>query len=198
MFNYSKMFLLIACITTVVSVSLTDAGIITFEDMPEEYWYFGSNQNTSIYWEGVTFGPTATILESEEYYYADDLYPQHSGTSVLFSDEVPYIDAEFDDPANEVSLWYTCISTFHMDAYDQDGNIVAFASGSDNLGSNDFLSVSTDENPISRVRMYALGADYNFFTIDDFESESVSGEPRPVPEPSFSLLFLMGIPFIWL
>lgn len=183
------------CVLTLLLPAASKAGIITFENMPEEYWFNLNGENIAIFWEGVTFGPEATILESEVCFYADDYYPQHSGTSVLFSNAVPYIDADLEEAVNEVSLWYTCNTTFYMDAYDAEGNIVASNSGPENLTTNSYLSVSTDENIITRVHMYNASGENRYFTIDDFETVMLSGEPRPVqvPEPSILPLLLCSI-----
>src|SRR6478752_6142948 len=94
------------------------AATITFEGMPQAYWYYGGQQNFGNYWAGVNFGPDSTILESTVYGYNSGGYPPHSGDAVLFSINTPYIDATFDSAVDFVSLWYTSTTNLYLDFYD--------------------------------------------------------------------------------
>src|SRR5262245_51436725 len=80
------------------------AATVDFENMPQSNWFLsGGLQNIGNYWDGVTFGPDATILEDQVYGYSNDFYPQHSGHAVAFSYDLPYIDAVLDTPVDYVS-----------------------------------------------------------------------------------------------
>ncbi|MCD4678082.1 MAG: PEP-CTERM sorting domain-containing protein [Desulfobacula sp.] len=166
------------------------AGTIDFENMPQEYWYHGGQQNFGNYWQGVYFGPDSTILEDEVFGYNDTGYPPHSGHAVLFSISTPRIDAVFDYAVDFVSLWYTCTDTFHIDAYDEFDNLVATVAGGANYGSNSYLEISSNEYNIKYISMHNSG---NYFTIDDFTAEFISGKPNAVPEPATMLLFGLGL-----
>ncbi len=176
----------ILCLTTPAF-----SGVIDFEGMPQAYWYEAGQQNFGNYWAGVNFGPASTILEDQVYGYNSSGYPPHSGHAVLFSIETPYIDATFDVPVDNVSLWYTSYSTFVIDAYDAFNNLIATSSGGSNYGTNSLISVSSSSSNIKWIKMHDSG---NYFTIDDFQAPFVSGEPtNGVPEPTTMLLLCLGL-----
>ncbi|HUE89853.1 MAG TPA: hypothetical protein VMO26_27565, partial [Vicinamibacterales bacterium] len=113
----------------------------------------------------------------------------HSGHAVLFSLSTPYIRADFDTAVNSVSLWYTSASLFYIDAYDAFGSLIGTAGGAGNYGTNSFLQVTSLTANIAYVIMHDSG---NYFTIDDFTSDSTSGLPSSVPERG-ETLFLLSI-----
>lgn len=164
------------------------AGTITFEDMPQDYWYAGGQQNFGDYWAGVNFGPQSTILEDQVYGYNSFDYPAHSGHAVLFSIDFPSITATFQTPVDFVSLWYSSSSDFYLDAYDADGNLIAQSYGGSNLGTNNYIQVNTATNSIDHVIMHDSG---NNFTVDDFTAPIVTGSPTP--EPASILLLGTGL-----
>ncbi len=168
------------------------SGTIDFEGMPEEYQYGYGHQNFADYWEGVWFGPDSTVLDRNWplNYYNYTGYPPHSGDAVLFSYSTPYIDAIFDNAVDEVSMWYTSGNNFYLDAYDEYDNLIATVTGAPNLYSNSLITITLSSYDIKRVRMHDTG---NYFTIDDFTAEFVSGQPSGVPEPSTLLLLGFGI-----
>ncbi|MBD3234824.1 MAG: T9SS type A sorting domain-containing protein [candidate division Zixibacteria bacterium] len=138
-----------------------------FENIPEQYWYFGGGENLGCFYEGLCFGPEATILENQVYGYNDEGYPPHSGHAVLFSAGVPYIDVTFDMPTNYVGVWYTCgQGDFNLVAYDQDFNVIHTDQGPENYGENGYLEVYSPYDNIVAVQIHNSG---DFFTIDDFE-----------------------------
>lgn len=163
------------------------AGVIDFENVPQTYWFNAAGHNLGNYYEGVTFGTTAVILENQVYGYNDPSYPPHSGHAVLFGSGDSQITAQFNSPQESVSLWYTSNYGMVLTAYDSSNNIIAQSFGTPNLGTNSQLTVSVDTERIDRVII--MGFVSNSFTIDDFSASGISG--NPVPEPS--AVMLMGI-----
>lgn len=168
------------------------AGTIDFEGMPEQYQYGYGHQNFGDYWEGVFFGPDSTVLDNNWplNYYNYTGYPPHSGDAVLFSYNTSYIDATFDVAVNQVSMYYTSYSSFVLDAYDINGNLLTSTTMGSNYGTNSLISVATAGYDIKRVSMHDSG---NYFTIDDFTAEFVSGKPTQTPEPTVLLLLGFGL-----
>jgi hypothetical protein len=181
--------LALAALVSVTCLTYSYAGTIDFENMPQAYWYYGGQQNFGNYWEGVNFGPASTILEDQVYGYNSPGYPPHSGHAVLFSITTPYIDATFDNAVDSVGLWYSSTSSFVMDAYDSANNLIASVTGGSVYGANAFLEVTYATKDIARVRMHDSG---NYFTIDDFTADIVTGQPSGAPDGGLSILLLGG------
>ncbi|MBD3234047.1 MAG: T9SS type A sorting domain-containing protein [candidate division Zixibacteria bacterium] len=138
--------------------------ILDFEDVPEEYWYFGGNQNLDGFYPGLYFGPAAVILENLVYGYNDTGYPPHSGHQVLASIDESFVQVNFDNPTDHVGLWYTSYYDFYLEAYDAGGTLIASAQGPSNYTYSDYIEVNADG--IAYVIYHNSG---DFFVIDDFE-----------------------------
>lgn len=170
------------------------AGTINFENMPQDYWFYGGQQNFGNYWQGVNFGPASTILESEVFGYNSEGYPPHSGVAVLFSISIPYIDITFDIPVDNFSLWYTTGDVFSITAYDSLNSIIGSPQElTYNIGSNSFFEFSSLDFNIKKITLSGVG---NYFTIDDFTAPFITGQPtdpNAVPEPATMALLGLGL-----
>ncbi len=141
--------------------------VLDFEDVPEQYWYFGGGQNLDGFYPGLNFGTSVTVLENVVYGYNDTGYPPHSGHQVIFSADNATTRVDFDNPTSHVGFWFTNGSgTLYLEGYDAGGNLLANTSAGSNYGTNDFMGID------------AAGIDYvlihnsaDLYTIDDFEYE---------------------------
>lgn len=185
--------LLIGALLGAAAVVPSFAGTIDFENMPDAYLYYGGQTNFGNYWEGVWFGPSSTILDAVRGGYNSGGYPPHSGTSVLFSISNPYIDAIFDNTIDFMSFWYSAPGAFNVSAYDSSDNLLSSQDLAYVYGSNAFVSVSSANKDIKRVRFSGTG---NYFTIDDITADIVTGRPKgeSVPDTGATLgLLAFGI-----
>jgi hypothetical protein len=180
-------FLCAAIIVLLVSSPVHALVILNFENVPQDYWYFGGNQNLGNYYPGVTFGTDATILESQIYGYNDIGYPAHSGYAVLFSAINPGIRVDFATPTDHVELWYTTYYPLSMEAYNSSDDLLTSSTGGNNYYSNSFLEVNWGSADIAYV---LLNSTNDFYCIDDF---GYNPTVNPTPEPSTCLLFLFGL-----
>ncbi|MBD3233664.1 MAG: S8 family serine peptidase [candidate division Zixibacteria bacterium] len=140
-------------------------GMVDFEDVPEQYWYFGGGQNLGGFYSGLNFGSSVTILESQVYGYNDTGYPPHSGYQVAFTADVPTIRVDFDALTDHVGVWYTVGSgTLYLEAYNSGGGLIDNTSGGENYGTNDFMEVNG-----SNIAYVLIHDSADFYTIDDFE-----------------------------
>jgi hypothetical protein len=162
------------------------AGVIDFENVPQTYWFKAGGQNLGSYYEGVTFGTTATILENQVYGYNYAGFPPHSGNAVLGSVNTSSITAQFDSPQQSVSLWYTSSSNLTFSAYDSSNNLITQSSVIPNLQHSFMFMVDVGNASIDHFVISGVG---DSFTIDDFSAPGISG--NPVPEPS--AVMFMGI-----
>ncbi|MBD3232624.1 MAG: T9SS type A sorting domain-containing protein [candidate division Zixibacteria bacterium] len=139
--------------------------VIDFEEVPEQYWYFGGGQNLGGFYPGLNFGSSVTILENQVYGYNDTGYPPHSGHQVAFTADVPTIRVDFDALVNHVGVWYTVGSgTLYLEGYNSGGGLVDNTSGGENYGTNDYIEVNGANIAYALIHNSA-----DFYTIDDFE-----------------------------
>lgn len=193
--NLLQRGILLFSVLMIFSASQALAGTIDFENMPQDYWYYGGQQNFGNYWQGVNFGPASTILETEVYGYNNSGYPPHSGVAVLFSISVPYIDIVFDLAVDTFSFWYTTNDSFDVSYFDELNSLIGSQSLATNYGSNSFFEFSNSEQNIKKITVSGVG---NYFTIDDFTAPFITGQPSDpnhnvVPEPSTILMLGIGL-----
>ena len=87
---------------------------------------------------------------------------------------------------------YCANSSFYLEAYDKDGNLIDAASGGNNYDvSFDYLSVSSASKNIAYVIMHDTG---NYWEVDEMSGDA-TGVPDQgaVPEPATLLLFGLGL-----
>ena len=185
-----KLVILLSVAMIMAFSSIAVAGTITFEGMPDVYHYGYGNQNFGNYWQGVFFGPDSTVLDKNypNSYYNYGGYPPKSGDAVLFTISTPRIDAIFDVPVDSVSMWYTSYSNFYLDAYDVNGALLRTVMGGSNINTNSYIEIVFQSDIIKKLVMHDTG---NYFTIDDFTADIVTGGPSQTPEPT--TLFLLGL-----
>ena len=185
-----KFFLLLVALSILSFATTAQAlRILNFDNLPKNYyWESASKDNLANYYDGVIFGPTATILEKTVYGYNDTDYPPHSGDAVLMGYPSEHIRVDFDSPTNHVEFWFTAYNSLELEAYDASGVLLteSIFPGS-NLTSYDFLEVNWGTFDIAFTLIHDGDANvFTPFTIDDFGY-------APVPEPGTMLLFGSGL-----
>jgi hypothetical protein len=180
-----SLFRLVACVFACI-VSLY-ADTITFEGLPDTYFFNGGDQNIGTYYSGITFGPDVTALSVTDFGGYDNTgFPPHSGDVVIWDASDPTITISFDSPLESFGIWYTTYDPLTLDAFDSGGNLLDTMTGAPNTdgttGTSSFLSLS--DAGIERV---TLTSTPGFFVLDDLTFEAGS---TAVPEPNSTTLML--------
>lgn len=171
---------------TSVSSALT---VLDFENIPQNHWYYEGGENLGGYYDGIVFGPDATILE-DTYGFEGHSVPTHSGDAVLFSSYAIGIQTDWSSFANHVEFYYTSFGNIYVFAYDENWNLLDSSQGGYNSNMTGYLEVSSNEYNIAHVR---IGRENNLpFIIDDLGFEFFP-DSQPVPEPSTVLLLATGL-----
>ncbi|MCP4631741.1 MAG: PEP-CTERM sorting domain-containing protein [candidate division Zixibacteria bacterium] len=167
--------------------------ILDFDDVTNNHWFFDGGSNIGSYYDHVSFGDNATILENDNYGYYGHSFITHSGNSVLYSGGSIGIQADFDINANHVEFYYSSFNRMDIWAYDSDWNFIKHAGGNQMGDMNGFIELNTDGFDIAHVRIASPNS--GEFIIDDFGYEPFDDEPMddPIPEPSTLLLLASGI-----
>ena len=136
-----------------LSITLAGAGsagatlvIQDFENIPDQYLYYGGNQNLGGYLPGLNFSPQVTVLDRVRYGYNDDGYPPHSGDAVIFSEPEDYMRIDFlGFTSPYVEMRYTCASghELHVEGYNAAG---AVAAGLGRLGRAETSQIASASN----------------------------------------------------
>ena len=156
------------------------AGVITFEDLPDAFFFNGGGQNIGNFYPGVTFGPNVTGLGVSRFGgYASDAFPPHSGDVVVWDAADPNITVAFSSPIPHVGIWYTSFDPLTLQAFDASNNVLGTVIGDPNTdgttGTSSYLSIS---NP--GISYVSVASSPGLFTLDDVTT---------APEPStFGLL----------
>ncbi len=177
--------LLVTCVVAMLAPPLY-AGTIGFENVPQTYWYQAGTQYLDNYYQGVTFGPQARILDD---LYTTSDYPIYQGHAGLESGSSSMV-IDLAVPAGYVSFWYTTYSTLTVNGYDAGNQLVATVSRVANLRTSTFLLLSPATSNIARVEI--LGPK-NRYVIDELSADSISGQPWAVPLPAAVFLFGPGL-----
>src|SRR5690349_7274071 len=75
-----------------LALGVLHADMITFEDLPDVYFYNGGGQNIGSFYSGIVFGPNVTGLSVTRFGgYDDSGFPPHSGDVVIWDASDPTI-----------------------------------------------------------------------------------------------------------
>jgi RHS repeat-associated protein len=169
----------------VLGLTSAYAGVITFEDLPDAYFFNGGGQNIGTFYAGLTFGPNVTGLSVSRFGgYSDAAFPPHSGDVVIWDATDSTITIDFASSIQSFGIWYTSFDPLTLQAFDQEANLLGSAVGVPNTdgttGLSSFLAFS--DPAISSV---TLTSTPGLFTLDDLTFGSGSSA---VPEPGNLIL----------
>ena len=166
------------------------ADVITFEDLPDAYFFNAGDQNIGNYYPGITFSPDVTGLSVSRFGgYDSSGFPPHSGDVVIWDAADPTITIDFASAIQSFGIWYTSYDPLTLQAFDASDNLLGTVIGDPNTdattGTTSFISLS---NPgIAEVDLTSTAG---LFTLDDLTFES---ETSPTPEPNTFLLIASAI-----
>jgi YD repeat-containing protein len=164
--------------------------IITFEDLPDAYFFSSGDQNIGNYYPGITFGPNVTGLSVSRFGgYDNSGFPPHSGDVVVWDAADPTITVSFVTSIQSFGIWYTSYDPLTLEAFDASDNPLGTVVGDPNTdgttGTTSFLFLSSPA-----IESVTLTSTPGLFTLDDLTFQSGS---TTVPEPGSSLLFGFAI-----
>ena len=155
-------------------IGTTNAAMVTldFEDLGEQYWYLGGNQNISDFYPGLYFGPDVTVSETSKHGFNHLVYPPHSGNQVVHSHGTDFIEVSFSKPVSDVGAWFTfAVDPGVMEGYDSSGKLVGSASLAVNYPkASDFMGIHSSNYDIASVIIYGKT---NYWTMDDFSYNEI-------------------------
>jgi hypothetical protein len=183
--------LLLLMLALLLSAGLSQAQVMTtldFEAIPELYHFHGGGQNLGEYYDGVRFGPLATILENPYGYYGTPV-ATHSGDAVLFSSELYRVNvrATMGIYTDYIGFYYNSSAPIQLRAYDEYG-LLTSVTGDANSGNpmQDILEISWSSPIIERIEIQAYCSS---FMLDDFKFNNYCY----IPEPTTVMLMGMGL-----
>jgi hypothetical protein len=162
--------------------------IITFEDLPNQYFLNGGDQNIGSFYAGVTFGPNVTGLGPGDY---DPVaFPPHSGNVVVFDQSDNSVDIVFASDQSMVGLWYVSLDPVTLSAFDASNTLLGPAAmGAANTdgtnGTDSFISDS-----FAAIRSVTFSGIAGDFVLDDV---TYTPAVASVPEPGSLALAALGI-----
>src|ERR1035438_6814457 len=151
----------------VSTATTANAGVVTFEDLPDANLFSGGGQNIGNFYPGITFGPNVTGLSVSRFGgYASDAFPPHSGDVVIWDATDPTITISFASAIMSFGVWYTSFDPLTLQAFDAGGDLLGAVVGDPNTdgttGASSFLSFS---NP--GIQSVTLSSSAGLYTLDD-------------------------------
>jgi hypothetical protein len=193
--RWPRRFLLVCICAFVCSLVCSNADTITFEDLPDAYFFSSGDQNIGTFYSGVTFGPDVTGLSVSRFGgYDDSGFPPHSGDVAIWDVTDATIDISFASPIQSFSIWYTTFDPLTLQAFDQSNNLLGTVVGDPNTdGTTGISSLLSFSNP--GIESVTLTSTPGFFVLDDLTYENGSNtvpEPRRIAVVAVLFLFLFG------
>jgi hypothetical protein len=166
------------------------ADVITFEDLPDAYFFSAGDQNIGTFYPGITFGPNVTALSVSRFGGYDDAgFPPHSGDVVIWDATDATITITFDTALQSFGIWYTSFDPLTLEAFDSSDYPLGTAIGDPNTdgttGTSSFLSLSD-----VGIQSVTLTSTPGFFVLDDLTFDTGTS---PVPEPGSDAFVTVGL-----
>jgi hypothetical protein len=87
-----------------LTLPIASANVITFEDLPDAYFFSSGDQNIGDFYSGITFGPDVTVLSTSRFGgYDSSGFPPHSGDVVIWDAVDPTITIDFASPIQSLT-----------------------------------------------------------------------------------------------
>jgi hypothetical protein len=162
--------------------------VITFEDLPDAYFFGGGDQNIGNFYSGITFGPDVTGLSVSRFGgYDNSGFPPHSGDVVIWDASDATINISFASPLSSFGIWYTSFDPLTLQAFGASSNLLGTVVGNPNTdgstGTSSFLSFSG-----AGIQDVTLTSTPGFFVLDDLTMGTGT-----VPEPGSLALFTTAL-----
>ncbi|HEX3745808.1 MAG TPA: RHS repeat-associated core domain-containing protein [Bryobacteraceae bacterium] len=188
--RYSLFRFVLALFVLGLASAYADVITITFENLPDAFFFNGDGQNIGTFYPGLTFGPNVTGLSVSRFGgYDDSGFPPHSGDVVIWDASDSTITIDFASSIESFGIWYTSFDPLTLQAFDGSNNLLGTVEGDPNTdgttGTDTLLSFAG-----SGISSVTLTSSPGLFTLDDLSYEpGVSA----VPEPSAFVLLASAL-----
>jgi len=170
--------------------------VITFETLPDAYFFSSGSQNIGTYYAGLDFEPNVTALSVSRFGgYDNAAFPSHSGDVAIWDPFDDSMTVSFTNPQDDVGFWYTSLNPITLTAFGLGSKSLGAVTGNANTdgttGTSDFLSLS--ENGISSIEISSIAGQY---VLDDLEFSG--GNVTATPEPGLAMMTMSGLALLFL
>jgi hypothetical protein len=174
-----------------IFVSSAQGTLITFEDLPDAYFFSSGGQDIASFYSGLTFSANVTALSASRFGgYSDAAYPPHTRDVVIWDPFDSSISLTFTTPIDAFGIWYTSLDPLELDAFDGSNNllgtVIGLANTDGTTGTSSFIVFAG-----TGIQSIDLTGSAGQYVLDDLATGADVGVPEPSTWPCVFGFFLL-------